>query len=262
MPRFSNLNNFPVILFNQRRGSEYLRPGEFRDGGWWSRFTSDGQLTPVADDWTPTRDFIPRPDRRKQNQLKAPLVVPTNRQTSAPLGPCSSSCEASCQIACESSEQTIVVHEHHEQVGPEFYCRYCDWSTKDEKHVSPHLKNYHPEKLGQKRPTPPPKQEGRAVEGEGPGTVEPASEAVDPGRAGKTGSVPTQDSPPSGPKKRAGVSPDSNEFWELKEDGLFHCQKCKPPVRYPWSTVNKGAMVRHAKSVHGYEKEKEPARVE
>lgn len=232
-----------------------MRPGEFRDGSWWSRFEV---LTKVADDWTPTKDFIPRIDRRKA-ELHAPVVVPASGQVVTPIGPCSSSCEASCQIACESGEQAIVVHEHHEQVGAEFYCRYCDWSTQDEKRVRQHLESYHLDKIGQQAPLPveQPKQEAQTVKMEGLGPTTPASEAVDPGQSGEGGAVPALDSPSSGlGLKKKEKTPDSNDFWELREeDAMYHCKKCAPPTRYPWSTSNKGAMVRHAKSTHAYEQE-------
>ena len=66
MPKYVNLNPFPVTLPTPSGGQRVFRPGDFDTGSWFSRFQGHHQLTEVADDFstpsppTPVRQ-VPRP---------------------------------------------------------------------------------------------------------------------------------------------------------------------------------------------------------
>jgi len=247
--RYANLDSFTKSYPGPRGGSVCFRPGEVREGHWWSRFTNGGGLVEVPPDYNPSRDFKPYGPIKAKPVISPRIVGESTRIatgcSSRCDGACQIACESKCELACENSKQTIQVTEHYEKVGVDFYCRHCDWSTQDRKRVDEHMAAYHPDSI----------QQG-PVEVADSGSWSESQHAKDPGPEAKTSgtgdrAVPARSSPPPRtPPKAENVK--ENEYWEII-DGVFHCLKCKQDAGLNWTTRSRGAMKRHAKKYHGYE---------
>jgi len=238
-----------------RGGSICFRPGDAREGNWWSRFERKDStgLSEVPHDYIPSRDFKRLP--RSQRPVTSPRIVSEQpRATTGCTSRCDSSCqvacENSCQMLCEQSKQTIVVCDSYEKVGPAYYCRFCEWSTVDAERVAQHMEAYHPEKAR------------RPAKEESPESWSGDQQVLDPDASGggpsgtDSPAVPTSGSPPSGLREEAKeLKKDSgNGYWRI-EDGLFVCVKCDEIAGVRWTTSGKAQMTRHAKRVHQYQPE-------
>lgn len=254
--KYANLTDMTQCHPSPRGGSICFRPGEAREGEWWSRFVrNDGTgLQEVPLDYIPSRDFKKLP--RAQRPVTSPRVV--SEQPRASTG-CSSRCDSSCQVACENtcqmtceqSKQTIAVFDTYEKVGATYYCRFCEWSTTDAERVEKHMEAYHPEK--KKRPVKEGSQESWSGDQD---VLDPDASGGQPSGT-ESPAVPTSGSPPSEPRAMAKeLKKDSgNGYWKI-EDGLFVCVKCEEIAGVRWTTTGQSHMTRHAKKTHGYDPEK------
>lgn len=261
--KYANLDCFTKSYPGPRGGSICFRPGEAREGHWWSRFVGKEGLKEVPPDYNPTRDFNGFSPVLAMPVVSPRVVAEARRVSTGCQGRCDSncqvSCEGNCQLACENSKQLIQVTDNYEKVGADYYCRHCDWSTQDLKRVEEHMAAYHPECV---RESP-----EEAADSE---SWSRSQDAVDPGEethsSPEARAVPAQGSPPpETPKKKSKKKPKKqkeppvikeNEYWELC-DGLYHCLSCRKNAGVKWSTASRPAMIRHAKRYHHYEDEKD-----
>jgi hypothetical protein len=246
--RYANLESFTQSYPGPRGGTVCFRPGEVREGHWWSRFSNGGGLKEVPPDYNPSRDFKPFGPRKAQPVISPRIIGEATRQSTGCSSRCDSACqiacESKCELACENSKQSIQVTEHYEKVGVEFYCRHCDWSTQDPQRVDDHMEAYHADTM----------RTGPAEVADS-GSWSESQHAKDPGPEDSTSgtgdrAVPAQSSPPPRtPRQPQNVK--ENEYWEII-DGMFHCLKCKQEMGVKWTTASRGAVARHAKKHHGY----------
>jgi len=249
--RYANLDTFTKSYPGPRGGSVCFRPGEVREGHWWSRFAGDGGLVEVGPHYNPSKDFKPfGPHKAK------PVISPRNvGEVTRVAGGCRSRCDSGCQIACETkcelacenTKQVIQVTEHYEKVGVDFYCRHCDWSTQDPRRVDEHMIAYHPESM--RRAGPEEEADSGSYRSDGQHAEDPGPEAPTSGTGDRA--VPTRSSPPPRTPPKAENEKEKDGFWEII-DGNFHCLKCKQDAALNWATASRGAMTRHAKKYHGY----------
>lgn len=245
MAKYANLQVYPIILPSPAGGSVYFRPSEYRTGSWWSRFVGHGQLSEVDDAYSPSRDF-----RRGTPTVPPKPVVSPRRIPEAPgvacnancEAECQANCEASCQVACETDEQVIKIHDHYEQIGKSFNCRYCEWNTKDEAKIDVHMQAYHAAQV----------QVAEKAKEESPDSPSTDQQAEDPGRDADQPTVPDQGSLPPGPAVPEHEVVEVNDYWRVV-DGMCICKKCLDED-IKWQTLSKGAMARHAKRYHDYVK--------
>lgn len=266
--KYANLDCFTKSYPGPRGGSVCFKPGEAREGHWWSRFEGPEGLKEVPATYNPTRDFNGFGPVRAQPVVSPRVIAEASRVVSGCNtkcdGSCQVSCEGSCQFACEGTKQTIQVTEHYEKVGSDFYCRHCDWSTQDRSKVDKHMAVYHPnvvqqgpEEVVDSRTW---SEEQAAVD---PGLEDSSSKPVPhavpsldsplPGTsAQKKGSVPVKDGKV---EERTPPVIKENDYWEII-DGVFHCIMCRKDSAVKWSTASRPAMIRHAKRYHKYTDEK------
>jgi hypothetical protein len=144
--KYINRNAFPLYLPDPYGSKRLFVPGEWDDSAWWSKFTRPAQLTaePLIDtDKKLKREGMKLVKKSRRAFIEIPpWGRPQNNHSSSTI-PHNSACSNSCMIACESSTQDVANSADWLQIGNDFFCKVCCWSTTDKQFMESHITAYH-----------------------------------------------------------------------------------------------------------------------
>lgn len=165
--KYVNRNAFPLFLKDREGNMKFFQPGHWEYDLWWSgsvgpKKLSKEPLTVGEQNSRRNGAHLKGEGSFKQVELipwqkKRGRVVQDRFRVRQGRGRGrsreESACAMSCMVACEMETQAVSGSDHWVLVGETYFCKYCDWNTRDEATVKEHFRVYHEEAVSGTNPS-------------------------------------------------------------------------------------------------------------